>query len=350
MIVIKSRHLTTPRLIALALCAVLARHFVSAAEDVSSQRATQSIASRVDTLAQLPARLSADYRGVRALVLVRGGCIVWDYYGTPADRTEPLPVDSVTKSVLSILVGIAVDQGYLHLDQKLSSLLPETTEANVDWRVRDITVRDLLTMTSGFNPAIVLLGGGIRRPMINTPGSQFRYDNTSANLLSIFLTRAIAQLPRRFADENLFKPLGIDNYQWTTDGDGNLIGSTSLWLTARDIAKIGLLYLRHGRWGDRQIVSEKFVADSTVRHNDGGPPVRSPYGYLWWVKAGDSGPAAFFAAGSGSQLIYVVPQLDLVVAMASMSSVSGGSKNFVDQLVLPAAATLPRAATCVALR
>ena len=97
-------------------------------------------------------------------------------------------------------------------------------------------------------------------------------------------------------------------------------------------------------------MSEKFVADSTVRHNDGGPPVRSPYGYLWWVKAGDSGPAAFFAAGGGSQLIYVVPQLDLVVAMASMSSVSGGSKNFVGQLVLPAAATLPRAATCVALR
>jgi CubicO group peptidase (beta-lactamase class C family) len=114
------------------------------------------------------------------------------------------------------------------------------------------------------------------------------------------------------------------------------------------MAKLGLLYLQRGRWGDKQIVSAGYVADSTAKHNDGGAPVRASYGYLWWVRHGDTGPDAFFAAGKGSQIIYVVPKLDLVVAVASLSSVPGGSVRFVNDVLLPAASEASASPSCIA--
>jgi CubicO group peptidase (beta-lactamase class C family) len=107
------------------------------------------------------------------------------------------------------------------------------------------------------------------------------------------------------------------------------------------------LYLRRGRWGDKQIVSDGYVADSTAKHNEGGAPVRSAYGYLWWLKQTKTGLDALFAAGTGSQLIYVVPQLDLVIAMASSSDIPGGSFRFVNDVILPALSNAPASPTCV---
>ncbi len=168
----------------------------------------------------------------------------------------------MTKSVLSILVGIAIDKGNLRLDEKMSELLPEASEANVDPLVREIRVRDLLTMTAGFAPNAAAEADAkiddatartwrllLDRPMRDPPGSRFAYDTSEQNLLSIVLTRAIKQDARRFARRNLFDPLHIENYDWTVDADGHLIGATSLFLTARDMAKIGVLYLQTGPMG-----------------------------------------------------------------------------------------------------
>ena len=293
-----------------------------------------------------PAALIAErYPTVEGVVAVRGNCVAWEYYRPPANRETLQPVYSVTKSVLSILVGIAIDRGYLGLDRKLSELLPETKQTNIDPRVGDVSVRDLLTMTSGFEPTSALPRNGIpadklrlwmiERPLINTPGAQFSYDSTSANLLAVVLARAVRQNSKMFAQSELFRPLRIRRYSWTTEYDGALIAAGSLSLTTRDMAKIGLLYLRRGLWGDRRVVSDAFVADATRKHNDGGPPVDAAYGYLWWVEANDSGPNAFLAAGMGSQLIYVAPQLDLVVAMSSAASVPGGSRAFVNTVIIP---------------
>ncbi len=179
------------------------------------------------------------------------------------------------------------------------------------------------------------------------PGSRFNYDTSEQNLLSVVLTRAIKQDARRFARRNIFDPLQIDDYNWITDADGYLIGATSLFLTARDMAKIGVLYLQQGRWGDNQIVSKTFVRDSTTRQNDGGPPNNRPYGYFWWINRTKTGLDAFFAAGQDDQLVYVVPKLDLVVAL-SAESIPGGSMSLVNDIVLPAEAGLPASAPCVA--
>jgi CubicO group peptidase (beta-lactamase class C family) len=120
-----------------------------------------------------------------------------------------------------------------------------------------------------------------------------------------------------------------------------------LSLTARDMVKIGLLYLQHGRWGSKQIVSSDYVADSTAKHHNGPGPTRAAaYGYLWWSKPTKTGLDAFFATGLGSQLIYVVPKLDLTVAMTSGTNIEGGSVNFVNDVVLPAATINPGPPAC----
>ena len=154
------------------------------------------------------------------------------------------------------------------------------------------------------------------------------------------LTRRLGRTAERFAQAVLFEPLAIRNYDWRDDGDGHSIGATGLRLTAREMAKIGVLYLRHGRWNGRQVVADAFVARSISKQNAGGTPFLGAYGYLWWIKRTRAGLNAFFAAGSDGQLIYVVPKLDLVAVLASDSAPPGGSVAFLNEVVLPTAAAL----------
>jgi CubicO group peptidase (beta-lactamase class C family) len=304
----------------------------------------------------LAARLRDAYPSVRALVVARGACVVFEYYRKGMTAGTRSPVYSVTKSVLSILVGIAIDKGYLRLDEKLSELVPEASEAHVDPLAREITARDLLTMTAGFapKPADAKVGDPtsrmwrrlVDRAMRDAPGSRFAYDTYDQNLLSVMLSRAIKEDARRFARRNLFDPLRIENASWSVDSEGYLIGATSLFLTARDMAKIGVLYLEMGRWGDKQIVSSAFVSASTTKQSEGGPPGDAAYGYFWWIGRTKTGDDAFFAYGQNDQLVYVVPKRDLVVALAA-DSVPGGGVSLVNDVVLPAAADLPASAPCV---
>jgi len=333
----------------------------SLAQEAQGGEATASDAKATtsQSFADYAASLAERYPTLRALVIARGKCVVFEYYRKDINAETRSPVYSVTKSVLSTLVGIAIDKGYLSLDQKLSELLPETFDDGVDPNIRDVTVRDLLTMTAGFDPTEGrAYGSKIRvpaseawrwmldRPMKYPSGTHFNYDYMEPDLLSVVLTRAIKQDAASFAQRNLFAPLDIKDYSWVSDADGYLEGETSLFLRARDMAKIGALYLQQGRWGERQIVSEDFVRDSTAKHNEGGPPVHGAYGYFWWVST-KTDLDAFFAAGHNSQLIYVVPKRNLVAVVAA-ESIPGGSVNFVNNVVLPAEGAMPRSEPCVA--
>jgi CubicO group peptidase (beta-lactamase class C family) len=258
--------------------------------------------------------------------------------------------------VLSILVGIAIDKGLLRLDQKLPELISEAREGTIDPRAADITLRDLLTMSSGFDPHEMLEVPGIwnsstwmmRRTVRHTPGTHFYYDDEGTNLIAIILGRAVGGNVAEFARRELFVPLRIDRYQWFVDGDGNLSGASGLLLTSRDMARIGLLYLQQGRWGERQVVSKAYVLDSTRKHIDGGEPVPAGYGYLWWTRTIRDGSVAYFASGLGSQLILNLPDRNLVIALASGSSLPGGAAKFINEVVLPAEAALPAGTACVA--
>lgn len=328
----------------------------TAAQQATTQQAVaqQATASPAETLARLSATIADQYPSARALVLARGNCIIHEYYANNSPDL-PWPVHSVTKSVLSILVGIAIDKGLLRLDQKLPELVTEATEGTIDPRGAGITLRDLLTMSSGFASQEMVEVPGvwnssvwmIRRTVEHMPGTYFHYDDQGTNLIAIILKRAVGGNIAGFARNELFAPLQIDRYIWVADRDGNLPGYSGLQLTGRDMAKIGLLYLQKGRWRERQVVSEAYVLDSTRKHIDGGEPVHAGYGYLWWTRPLRDGSPAYFAAGYQSQLILNLPDRNLVMSLASGSSLPGGAAKFVNEVVLPAEAALPAGAACV---
>jgi len=333
--------------IRIALLAVLAAFVTSSFSSHASDFA-RSGASEAESLGR-------KYPSLRALVVARSDCLVYEYYRSDMAPETRSPIYSVTKSLLSILIGIAIDAGYLRLDERLGEIFPEAAESSVDPRVRDITVRDLLTMTAGFDvgqhdgtgvQVDAIWRWMLERPMDYVPGTHFAYDDVSANLLSVVLAKAIHQDAARFAQQMLFEPLQIEDVAWISDAEGHLIADTGLRLTAREMAKIGLLYLQKGRWRGKRVVSEAYVLDSTTRHNDGGPPVNAAYGYLWWIASTKDGLRVFLAAGHNSQLILDVPDRNLIIAVAA-DGLPGGSRGFVEEAVLPNEATIPVSAPCI---
>jgi CubicO group peptidase (beta-lactamase class C family) len=294
------------------------------------------------------------------MVIARGNCVAFEYYGRNIGAETQSPMYSVTKSVLSILVGIAIDEGYLRPDQGLFEIFPEEFDEFTDLRARDIRVRDVLTKTEGFaentwaefnmGPRVSgkaqLWRWMLNRRVEHPAGTHFSYDNVGSDLLSVVLSRAIKQRAADYAKRKLFEPLRIDNYTWLSDSEGHLYGEMGLNISARDMAKIGILYLQHGRWDGKQIVSESYVRESTSAHNGGGPPVNASYGYQWWVSKTATGLNAFFAAGYKGQLISVFPEQNLVIAVAA-DGTPGGSRKLMNDVALPAAARLSATAPCI---
>ena len=291
---------------------------------------------------------SGVYEDLRAvLVLVGGRPLVERYYDSSAEATSN--VASVTKSVMSILVGVALDEGVLgSVDQTLSELLPEYA-AIMAPDVAGVTLEQVLTMTAGLPedpraPATTphyltedwvaaILSGGLEQP----PGEGFAYASAGSHLLSAILVEATGRSVLDYARDKLFNPLGIStdpaaeplaveenlpvyeaaSFAWPVDPQGLHLGDAFLKISAPDMAKIGQLMLAGGRWDEKQIVPAQWVTESTRAHaSTGGYGVGGDdYGYHWWVTTAD-GHDAFAAAGFGGQLIEVVPDLDLVVVIS----------------------------------
>jgi CubicO group peptidase (beta-lactamase class C family) len=287
------------------------------------------------------------YEDLRAvLVLVGGRPLVERYYDSSAEATSN--VASVTKSFMSILVGIALDEGVLgSIDQTLSELLPKYA-AIMAPDVAGVTLEQVLTMTAGLpeDPraaappyyltedwVAAILSGGLEQPA----GEGFAYASAGSHLLSAILVEATGRSMLDYARDKLFNPLGIStdpaaeplaveenlpdyeaaSFAWPVDPQGVHLGDAYLKITGPDMAKIGQLMLDDGRWDDKQIVPALWVTESTRAHvpTGGYGPGGDDYGYHWWVTTAD-GHDAFVAAGFGGQLIEVVPDLDLVVVVS----------------------------------
>lgn len=275
---------------------------------------------------------------VRAvLVSVDGETVLSHYRGRrPADYAH---VWSVTKSVMSILVGIAIDEGRLRLDQTLAELLPAHADAMTD-QIKSVTLRQLLTMTAGMQgrplvdtSAEDLIDQMVSDALVSEPGTAFLYSNASAHLVGAVLRYAVDRPLLDYAREKLLDPLGIDTrpawqgwdieaglrkpgFGWGTDRDGTNSGCCLLKLTAPDMLKIGQLYLDEGRWQGRRIVSSQWVKESTTNQlTTEQTTSEGPYGYLWRTGNIESHPY-FAAAGSHGQSIIVVPDSRLVVVTA----------------------------------
>jgi len=267
-----------------------------------------------------------------SLLVVKNGYLVFEKYYSWGSPDKYAVVHSVTKSVTSALIGIALDKSYLNsIDQKLIEFVPEYITDELDPRKKEISLRHLLTMSAGFRwndrgPSMRnwylssdWVKFAVQLPQENNPGDIFNYNSSTSHLLSVILSKSTKTSMLDFAKQNLFEPLGIQSAYWHQDPQGYYIGGFGLGLSARDLAKFGFLYLNNGYWSGQSIVSESWVKESTGQQIQAvNYPIygKFGYGYQWWVKKVD-GCSSFRAWGRRGQFIAVVPELDLVIAVTS---------------------------------
>jgi CubicO group peptidase (beta-lactamase class C family) len=317
------------RAVELAVTVVLAAAVAARAENPPTDRwpiatpESQGIDSAV--LADMLDHIRSRRLPVHSLLLIRHGQLVLDASFFPFESGRPHDIASATKSVTSILVGIAIDKGYLRsVSQPVLPLLPGAAPAPLDPRKQDLTIEHLLTMTSGLDCGFEAgekelaamrrsddwAAFALALPMRAAPGSQFAYCSCNNHLLSSVLSAQTGDSALVFARKHLFGPLGIDDVSWPADPRGRTHGWGDLRLRPRDLAKIAYLYLHGGRWNGKQIVSEEWVRRSTsptVKIRDG-----VGYGYSWWINTTRQ-PPVFEAIGRGGQRAAAVPDKDLVV-------------------------------------
>ncbi len=270
--------------------------------------------------------------GIRSLLVQRDGVLIAEEYFKGSAADSLYQVWSVTKSVMSILTGIALEEGYLtSLDQTLEDFLPPLVDSLPEDKGR-ITIRDLLSMTTGlrwheldggdeYNRWVTsgdMIQYVIDLPWIQPPGEAFHYNTGATHLLSVILTEATGTPTLDFAREHLFGPLGIERAEWWTDERGYYTGGMGLNLRPRDMLKIGEIYLREGVWDATRIVPRAWVEESTAPHipTNGAIPFCPEYGYLWWLGRAQ-GRDFYLADGYAGQFILVAPDLDLVVVATS---------------------------------
>lgn len=287
----------------------------------------QEMGMNPSLLAQMQDVIGAYIPHLHSLLIVRHGYLVFERYCQGYTKDDEHYLASAGKSVISALVGIAIRDGYLkHLDQTLAEVFPEYIDSETEARKKNITIRALLTMTSGLvaesHDTIALderknlVPAVLERPMIPQKEPVFQYTNTGPHLLLYLIAHRTRTSIFDFANTRLFQPLGIVPHEhWQITAQGWYSSSAPkgrLLLRPRDMAKFGYLYLNQGVWDGVQVIPAAYVTDSTHKQNKGGPPVNAAYGYLWWITQHGK-YAAFFASGLGGQLIYVIPALDLIV-------------------------------------
>ena len=275
-------------------------------------------------LADLLEHVRAKGLPLHNLLVIRRGQLILDASLSPYSPEGPHDVASVTKSITSLLVGIAIDKGLIaSVRQPVVSLLPAGRSAPDDQR-QAMTVEHLLTMTSGldcgFEPGEQELAAmrrsddwaafALALPMRAAPGMQYAYCSCNNHLLSAILSARTGGSALAFARTHLFDPLGITTASWPADTHGRTHGWGDLHLLPKDLAKIGELYRNGGMWNGRRILSESWVRQSTQPHVRVREGVG--YGYSWWINTARE-PAIYEAVGRGGQRVAVVPDKELVI-------------------------------------
>ncbi len=298
-------------------------------------------------LLAIRAHVEARLPHVRSVAVVRHGYAIFEMYRQGFGRESLLNVASITKSVTSLLVGVAIADGLLRLDDCIVEHFPGLIE-NADPRAARITVQHLLTMTAGFdwldaNTGLWLKTAGSHFPhtqaMSAEPGEKYNYNTPASHLLSGVLQQVTGRTLAEFAVQRLFAPLGIERCEWVHDAAGFTYAGHGLSLTTRDVLKFGLLCLRRGTWEGAQLVPSAWIDAATSVQSAGWPDTFGAYGYLWWVQ-NLRGLRAFYAAGNGGQFLHVIPERDLLVLVTSNHDrLHAENKQIARDFVLPALLT-----------
>jgi len=262
---------------------------------------------------------------IDSLLVIRNGYLVYESYPSHSyDENDRHHIYSCTKVFTSALIGIAIEEGLIgSIDDHVLDYFPEKTFNNMDSRKQSITIRHLLTMTSGLEWTdqidyyeMVRTSDWVQyvldQPMEHQSGSVWNYNTGGSHLLSAILDRLTPSGTSDYLEAKIFDPLNITIYSWSVDSQGIPIGGTLLHLTPRDMAKFGFLYLNNGRWNGSQLVPSEWITQSitsfmNVEFDQGHG---SGYGYKWWIY---NWLNAYTARGSNEQYITIVPDLNMVV-------------------------------------
>ncbi|MGD8943507.1 MAG: serine hydrolase [Desulfobacterales bacterium] len=266
---------------------------------------------------------------IDSVLVVRNGYIVLDAYCYPRDAADRHNIYSCSKSVTSALIGIAIDKGFIKsVHQPVLDFFPEHIAQNLDADKEAMTLEHVLTMTTGLEcrDSFRYRWSGLEQmknspdwvqymidlPMAHPPGTHFEYCNGATFLLSAILQQKTGTNALAFAQEHLFKPLGISGVSWPSNPRGITVGYGQIYMRPRDMAKFGYLYLNNGLWEDKQIIPSRWIKDSTRKHASTRGPM--DYGYQWWTM----GSGAYTALGYYGQFIFVVPQKNIVAVFTSL--------------------------------
>ncbi|HSA54317.1 MAG TPA: serine hydrolase [Gemmatimonadaceae bacterium] len=301
-------------------------------------------AARLSSLAQ---RLtSGGMPGLNALVVVRHGYVAVEAYANGSSAAHVHTMQSVTKSVTSLVTGIAVDEGLITESSRILDVLPEYDSlTRGDDRKRQVTIGHLLAMRSGIDFHESPYGGSplqrlnestgdwtaiaLGEPMNAAPGTRWQYNSGGVIAVAAAVRRASGMPFDAYARQKLFAPIGVTDERWIRSPyDGLSHTGGGLYLRAMDLARVGYLVLRRGVWNAQRIVSERWLTESlrprTIRPRSFGP-YATDYGYLWWLMpldGGDTDPGdvMYVASGNLNQWLFVVPRHDLVVAITGQSN------------------------------
>jgi CubicO group peptidase (beta-lactamase class C family) len=294
-------------------------------------------------LADMLKKIKEEEIKIRSVLILRNGHLVLESYIHPYNRDVAHDIKSVSKSIISALVGIALQDNILSsLDQTVFEFFPEYFSGD-DKRKQEINLEHLLKMGSGLeldeNGPVMgeimsqenWIKETLTRPLIYDPGERFQYCTLLTHTMSAILSGAVDMDILEWSRIHLFNPLRILAVHWEKGPLGYYFGGDRLWLKPRDMAKFGYLYLNEGRWNGRQIVPENWVKKSIINQydqfNDSG---YNGYGYWWWLSENGS----YLARGFGGQIIAIFPHLNMVVVFTGADNEQW--KNLLYEFILPA--------------
>ncbi|MEP3210417.1 MAG: serine hydrolase [Maribacter sp.] len=285
-------------------------------------------------------QLSTAEHKLHSVLLVKSNALLLEEYFDNHSVNLPHDLRSTTKSIRALLMGIAIDQGFIESvnDPITKYLKHPVAKKNLDSRKEQITIKHLLTMSSGLEcndwdrkskgqedkvyKKSDWLQYTLDLPMANTPGVVATYCSMGAIMVAEIIAQASGMPIDQFAQEYLFNPLGITNISWGHTSKKEIIPSGKrLYMTSRDMAKIGQLVLNQGKWNNKQIVSQQWIAEATATKTKISG---TEYGYFWWnisFKINNDLLVAKVATGNGGQYIMVLPELELVAVF------TGGAYN-----------------------
>ncbi len=261
---------------------------------------------------------------IHSVIVMRHGKVIGEIYPKPFAPEYAHTQYSSSKTLVSMAVGIAIDQNRLRLTDRVATFFPDKLPKEISPLLASITVRDLLTMTSGIKPDWGMrskctnwIETFLSKPVVNKPGEKFAYDSMVTYMLAAIVQKVTGTTLLEYLKEHLFTPMGISKVNWEISPEGVNTGGWGLHIQSESLAKVGQMWLDKGVWDGKQIVSKEWIEQISAKQSNGGD---YGYGFQTWQCAY---PTAVRADGALGQYVIVIPKQDVVIVLTEASFTNG---------------------------